>query len=140
MAVRELIDKLNCEKKLSHDEWVRLIKEYDESDRAYAAELARGISQEMFGKDIYIRGIVEFSNICKNDCLYCGIRRSNGNVSRYRLTAEEIPARYMKMPELADLNWSGFSSDERMLIDSLKKNAVTVMIRLMIANKKRNFH
>lgn len=57
-----------------------------------------------------------------------------------RLTAEEIPARYMKMPELADLNWSGFSSDERILIDSLKKNAVTVMIRLMIANKKRNFH
>ena len=57
-----------------------------------------------------------------------------------RLTAEEIPARYMKMPELADLNWSGFSSDERMLIDSLKKNAVTIMIRLMIANKKRNFH
>ena len=90
MAVRELIDKLNCEKKLSHDEWVKLIKEYVESDRAYAAELARGISQEMFGKDIYIRGIVEFSNICKNDCLYCGIRRSNGNVSRYRLTAEEI--------------------------------------------------
>ena len=90
MAVRELIDKLNCEKKLSHDEWVKLIKEYDESDRAYAAELARGISQEMFGKDIYIRGIVEFSNICKNDCLYCGIRRSNGNVSRYRLTSEEI--------------------------------------------------
>lgn len=90
MAVRELIDKLNCEKQLSHEEWVKLIKEYDESDRAYAAELARGISQEMFGKDIYIRGIVEFSNICKNDCLYCGIRRSNGNVSRYRLTAEEI--------------------------------------------------
>ena len=90
MAVRELIDKLNCEKKLSHGEWVKLIKEYDESDRAYAAELARGISQKMFGKDIYIRGIVEFSNICKNDCLYCGIRRSNGNVSRYRLTAEEI--------------------------------------------------
>lgn len=90
MAVRELIDKLNCEKRLSHDEWVKLIKEYDESDRAYAAELARGISQGMFGKDIYIRGIVEFSNICKNDCLYCGIRRSNGNVSRYRLTAEEI--------------------------------------------------
>lgn len=49
MAVRELIDKLNCEKKLSHDEWVKLIKEYDESDRTYAAELARCISQEMFG-------------------------------------------------------------------------------------------
>ena len=40
MAVRELIDKLNCEKKLSHDEWVKLIKEYDESDRAYITALS----------------------------------------------------------------------------------------------------
>ena len=90
VAVKELIDRLNKEKQLSHEDWVRIIKEHDESDRIYAAELARGIAQEMFGRDIYIRGIVEFSNICKNDCLYCGIRRSNGNVSRYRLTAEEI--------------------------------------------------
>lgn len=57
-----------------------------------------------------------------------------------RLAAEEIPSRYMKIPELADLSWSGFSNDERMLIDSLKKNAVAVMIRIMIANKKRSFH
>lgn len=42
MAVRELIDKLNCEKKLSHGEWVKLIKEYDESDRAYASESLQG--------------------------------------------------------------------------------------------------
>lgn len=65
MAVRELIDKLNCEKKLSHDEWVKLIKEYDESDRAYAAELARGISQKMFGKDIYIEVSWSFQTSAK---------------------------------------------------------------------------
>lgn len=78
-----------------------------------------------------VPGIIRRFNAC--DCEKCMSELA-------RLTAEEIPARYMKMPELADLNWSGFSSDERMLIDSLKKNAVTIMIRLMIANKKRNFH
>ena len=78
-----------------------------------------------------VPGTIRTFNAC--DCEKCMLEVA-------RLTAEEIPARYMKMPELADLNWSGFSSDERMLIDSLKKNAVTVMIRLMIANKKRNFH
>ena len=78
-----------------------------------------------------VPGIIRRFNAC--DCEKCRSELA-------RLTAEEIPARYRNMPELADLNWSGFSSDERMLIDSLKKNAVTVMIRLMIANKKRNFH
>lgn len=78
-----------------------------------------------------VPGILKRFNAC--DCEKCTSELA-------RLTAEEIPARYMKIPELADLSWSGFSDDERLLIDSLKKNAVTVMIRLMIANKKRNFH
>ena len=77
-----------------------------------------------------VPGILSRFNAC--DCERCASELA-------RLTAEEIPARYMRLPELADLSWSGFS-DERLLIDSLKKNVVTVMIRLMIANKKRNFH
>lgn len=76
-------------------------------------------------------GILKRFNAC--DCDKCMSELA-------RLTAEEVPARYMKMPELAEIGWSGFSVDERMMIDSLKKNVVTVMIRLMIANKKRNFH
>ena len=78
-----------------------------------------------------VPGIIRRFNAC--DCEKCMSELA-------RLTAEEIPARSLTLPELADLNWSGFSSDERMLIDSLKKNAVTVMIRLVIANKKRNIH
>ncbi len=78
-----------------------------------------------------VPGILRRFNAC--DCERCASELA-------RLTAEEIPARYMRLPELADLSWSGFSDDERLLIDSLKKNVVTVMIRLMIANKKRNFH
>ena len=76
-------------------------------------------------------GILKRFNAC--DCDKCMSELA-------RLTAEEVPARYMKMPELAEIGWSGFSVDERMMIDLLKKNVVTVMIRLMIANKKRNFH
>ena len=47
-------------------------------------------AQKTFGKAVYLRGLIEFSNFCKNDCLYCGIRRSNTHASRYRLTPEEI--------------------------------------------------
>lgn len=88
--VKKLIDKLNSDKKLSMSEWVCLFDNWDEDDRNYAAEIARGISEKVYGRKIFIRGIVEFSNICRNDCLYCGIRRSNTNVQRYRLTADEI--------------------------------------------------
>lgn len=86
----ELIDRLGERGTLEHNEWVELVSAYTESDRAYAAKKARAITDEKFGKKIFIRGIVEFSNICRNDCLYCGIRRSNSACSRYRLTSEEI--------------------------------------------------
>ncbi|MCC8029507.1 MAG: [FeFe] hydrogenase H-cluster radical SAM maturase HydE [Lachnospiraceae bacterium] len=56
-----------------------------------AAEAVR-LRQEIYGTDVYVRGLIEFTNICKNDCLYCGIRKSNPNIRRYRLTKEEILA------------------------------------------------
>ena len=90
MKCRELIEKLDKQKSLSHEEWVRLISDFDGEDRALAAELARNIATQIFGNKVYFRGIIEFSNICKNDCLYCGIRCSNKNAERYRLTVEEI--------------------------------------------------
>lgn len=90
MTNRERIDRLNEEKELPRLEWTELLSEWDDGDRVYAADRAREIARRRFGKYIYIRGIVEFSNFCKNDCLYCGIRRSNRNASRYRLTKEEI--------------------------------------------------
>lgn len=51
---------------------------------------AREVSLSHFGNKIYIRGLIEIGNCCKNDCLYCGIRKSNRNVERYRLTTESI--------------------------------------------------
>lgn len=86
----ERIDCLFDEKNLPYAEWVSLLSAWDAGDRAYAAAMACKIAQQRFGKNIYIRGIIEFSNFCKNDCLYCGIRHSNQNADRYRLTKEEI--------------------------------------------------
>ena len=88
--LKELIDKLNAEKTLSRSEWVELIDGHGDEERAYAASIANSLREKRFGNKIFIRGIVEFSNYCKNDCYYCGIRRSNKNAQRYRLTEEEI--------------------------------------------------
>lgn len=86
----ELIDKLEKDRHLEREQWVKLFETYTEQDREYAAQKAVKIATEKFGKKIFIRGIVEFSNVCKNDCYYCGIRRSNSCAQRYRLDEEEI--------------------------------------------------
>ena len=88
--VKNLIDDLNSGKKLSKENYEYILSNYDKEDFEYIKNLAKDIAIKNFGKDIYFRGIIEFSNICKNDCLYCGIRRSNSNVERYRLTKEQI--------------------------------------------------
>lgn len=68
------------------------LKEMLESDSfndplARAADIRR---RENYGDEVYIRGLIEFTNYCRNNCYYCGIRRSNRNAERYRLTKEEI--------------------------------------------------
>lgn len=51
---------------------------------------ALAVRQKHYGNEIFIRGLIEFTNYCRNDCYYCGIRCSNGKVRRYRLSEEEI--------------------------------------------------
>ena len=92
MTNRELVDRLHAQGRLAHGEWVQLIDTFTPEDRAYAAELARSVAQREFGRSIYFRGIIEFTSICKNDCYYCGLRRSNRSAARYRLSEEDILA------------------------------------------------
>ena len=87
---KELIDKLESEHRLEMQEWITLLGTYTDEDRAYAADRARRVADSIYGKSIFIRGIVEFSNICKNNCYYCGIRAGNECLERYRLSEEEI--------------------------------------------------
>ncbi len=89
MTNRELIEKLRTQI-LTKDEFVSLLSTYTQEDMDYASKIARGICDSIYGRDIYLRGLIEVSSYCKNDCLYCGIRRSNKNAQRYRLTDGEI--------------------------------------------------
>lgn len=90
MTNKELIELLNREHRLEKDQWTQLFSHFTPEDLDFAMELARKITRERFGKSIYFRGIVEFTNYCKNDCYYCGIRCGNRKVSRYRLELEDI--------------------------------------------------
>lgn len=87
--MRTLIDKLYKEKILDENEFILLIKNLSEDDRNYLHSKAREVSNRYFGNKIYIRGLIEFTNYCKNDCYYCGIGKSN-IVDRYRLDKDDI--------------------------------------------------
>ena len=85
-----LIEKLEKEKTLTVPEYERLIIGRNEESSKLLSERAVNSRKQIYGNAVYVRGLIEFSNICKNDCLYCGIRRSNSNCDRYRLTTDEI--------------------------------------------------
>lgn len=87
---RNLVAKLSEQHSLSAEEYARLI---ELRTPELAQELADDAVREcmgVYGDMVYTRGLIEFTNYCKNDCLYCGIRRSNSSCRRYRLTHEQI--------------------------------------------------
>ena len=75
-------------KKLDKNEIVRRLKD-DEGQAELLAE-ADKTRHEYVGDEVHLRGLIEFSNICRNNCLYCGIRRDNAHLCRYRMTEEEL--------------------------------------------------
>lgn len=85
-----LIDKLEKEKTLQEEEYRFLLENLSDSVAEYAAEKAVKLQNRIYGNQVFVRGLIEISNICKNDCFYCGIRKSNHLCERYRLTKEEI--------------------------------------------------
>lgn len=88
--ILELIEKLENTHSLTLDEYEYLITNKNDEATEILAEKARAVREKHYGKAVYIRGLIEIGNICKNDCLYCGIRRGNRNCDRYRLTETEI--------------------------------------------------
>lgn len=88
--MKHIIDKLYSEGRVSSGEYIKLLNLSEKDDREYLYEMARSRALDNYGKCIYIRGLIEFTNYCANDCYYCGIRCSNNKASRYRLTKEQI--------------------------------------------------
>lgn len=86
--MNESIARLTRTRDLPDGELLTLISDpMGESELAQAADAQR---RNWYGTEVYVRGLIEFTNYCKNDCYYCGIRRSNGKADRYRLTERQI--------------------------------------------------
>ncbi len=88
--MKNIIRRLRQEKDLTDSELLSLITLDDSEAEAYLASQADEVRRGVYSNKVYIRGLIEFTNYCKNDCLYCGIRRSNKNAERYRLSKEDI--------------------------------------------------
>ena len=90
MNCNDIIKKLRTTRNAERGELIYLLENITDGEREVLRRSAQEVAQEHFGNKIYIRGLIEISSYCKNDCLYCGIRRSNKNAVRYRLTPDEI--------------------------------------------------
>ena len=88
--LKELIDKLGEQHTLSLSEWTQLISGRDDDTASYLYVQATKARRAVYGDRIFLRGLIEYTNYCCLDCSYCGIRKSNTGVQRYRLGADEI--------------------------------------------------
>lgn len=87
---KKLIDFLSENHYLSEEDYLFLIRNRNEETAEYLRQKADEARKNIYDNKIFIRGLIEISNICKNDCYYCGIRSSNKNCDRYKLSEEEI--------------------------------------------------
>lgn len=92
MEAKKLADKLEREHVLSKEKFVALISAQSHELSEYIFEKAVKARKREYGNAVYVRGLVEFTSYCKNNCYYCGLRCGNKNAERYRLSEEEILA------------------------------------------------
>jgi biotin synthase len=88
--MKQLLEKLYATGELTKNEIVALLHQLDEESREQLFAYSHQKRFEMYGTDVYLRGLIEFSSYCKQDCLYCGLRASNRLAERYRLSQQEI--------------------------------------------------
>ncbi|MBO6061025.1 MAG: [FeFe] hydrogenase H-cluster radical SAM maturase HydE [Clostridia bacterium] len=142
MEARLIAEKLIEKHALSVEEYARLIKER-ELVREQLRQAAVSVRESVYGRDVFTRGLIEISSFCKNDCLYCGIRRSNANAERYRLTEEEILSCAEKGHTLGFRTFvlqggeDAYFTDERLvpLIKELKKRFPDCAVTLSLGER-----
>ena len=87
---KNIVDSLRTKQDIDRSDLKYLLTCDGEDNIEYLYENAREVSDSVFHKDVYLRGLIEFTNYCKNNCYYCGIRCGNSKADRYRLTEDEI--------------------------------------------------
>ncbi len=150
---RQIREKIECLAK-NHclerkEDYVFLIQQLfmpeHEEERQLLYQQAKNLRDKIFGKKIYIRGLIEISNICKNDCYYCGIRKSNHQVCRYRMDKEEILSCCKKGYELGFRTFvlqggeDPFLTDDRIVdyVSSIKTLFPDCAVTLSLGEKER---
>ena len=142
----QIIERLKAEQMLSVGELDCLLTTKDTETVEKLKAEARMAAQSVYGKQIYIRGLIEFTNYCKNDCYYCGIRRGNACAERYRLTEEQILFCCATGYELGFRTFvlqggeDGYYTDERIihLIRIIKERYPDCAITLSIGEKSKD--
>ncbi len=140
-----LIDKLETEHILTKAELTEIISGHTPDTDEYLFAKARAVREKIYGRDVYMRGLIEFTNYCKNDCLYCGIRRSAKNAERYRLTEEQILDCCKTGYGLGFRTFvlqggeDGFYTDEKIvgIVSRIKENFPDCAVTLSIGEKSR---
>ncbi|EHQ90492.1 [FeFe] hydrogenase H-cluster radical SAM maturase HydE [Desulfosporosinus youngiae] len=141
--MKKLIDKLHKTRELEAAELKELLENRSPQLSDYLFAKARAVQAENYGQDVYIRGLIEFTNYCKNDCYYCGIRKSNAKAERYRLSKEEILGCCEAGYELGFRTFvlqggeDGYYTEERMtdIIRSIKRNHPDCALTLSLGEK-----
>ena len=88
--IKSTINKVKQSRNISLEQLKLLLETNDDEGVRFIREEAVKVCQKTYGNQVFIRGLIEFTNFCKNDCYYCGIRRSNSQADRYRLTKEQM--------------------------------------------------
>ena len=143
--MKEIINKLADDHLLSRKEFKALLSDNNTDTLEYLKEKASSVRQQIYGKDVYIRGLIEFTNYCKNDCFYCGIRKSNKNAQRYRLTEGQILECCSKGYELGFRTFvlqggeDPYWNDERLchVVNTIRKNYPDCAITLSVGERTK---
>ena len=144
--MKTLVDKLSFGHSLTKSDWIELISSQTPELSEYVFAQAREVRDAVYGHEIYIRGLIEFTNYCRNDCYYCGIRKSNQNTNRFRLTPDEILSCCQVGYDLGFRTFvlqggeDGYFTDERLiaLIRQIKKDFPACAVTLSAGEKSHD--
>ena len=144
--MKTLVDKLSFGHSLTKSDWIELISSQTPELSEYVFAQAREVRDAVYGHEIYIRGLIEFTNYCRNDCYYCGIRKNNQNTNRFRLTPDEILSCCQVGYDLGFRTFvlqggeDGYFTDERLiaLIRQIKKDFPACAVTLSAGEKSHD--
>ena len=145
MTYQETVRKIREKQNIDLAELEILLGQASEEDVSFLYRQAREVADSIYGKRVFKRGLIEFTNYCKNDCYYCGIRRSNANAERYRIEKEAILDCCTKGYELGYRTFvlqggeDGYFTDERIcgIVSSIRESYPDCAITLSIGEKSK---